>query len=273
MLFCLSTSVYYYRPKEKPEDEKIPSQLGLLAQRHPRWGFWMMFHYLRRNEYWWNHKRVYRVYTDIKLNLRRKYKQRLAKRPKESLVQPLFPNMTWSMDFMGDGLIDGDPFRSFNIIDDFNREALHITLDRSIPSKRVIRELDKLVEWRGQPEKIRVDNGPEFLAQIMKDWCKDRQINLTYIQKGKPSQNGYVERFNRTFREEILDCYSFETLEQARMLTQAWMWIYNNDRPHSSLGYVPPSRFLEKRMGDQQYPTYQKDEDLSYDLLIQNVAS
>lgn len=273
ILFCLSTSVYYYQPKEKPEDEKISSQLGHLARRHPRWGFWMMFHYLRLNDYWWNHKRVYRVYTDMKLNLRRKYKRRLAKRPKESLVQPLFPNMTWSMDFMGDGLIGGDPFRSFNIIDDFNREALHITIDRSIPSRRVTRELDKLVEWRGQPEKIRVDNGPEFLAQIMKDWCEDRQINLTYIQKGKPAQNGYVERFNRTFREEVLDCYAFESLEQARMLTQAWMWIYNNDRPHSSLGYVPPSRFLEKRMGDQQYPTYQKDEDICYDLLIQNVAS
>lgn len=233
----------------------------------------MMYHYLRLNDYWWNHKRVYRVYTDMKLNLRRPYKKRLPKRPKESLVQPLFPNMTWSMDFMSDGLIGGKSFRSFNVIDDFNREALNITIDRSIPSRRVIRELDKLIEWRGKPEKLRVDNGPEFLAQIMKDWCEEHQITLTYIQKGKPSQNGYVERFNRTFREEILDAYAFESLEQARMLAQAWLWIYNNERPHDAIGNVPPRLFLERRIGKEQTPGLQQDLEYSYDYLIANVAS
>lgn len=274
MLFSISTSVYYYQPKPKPEDPKICSELAHLAQRHPRWGFWMMFHYLRLNDHWWNHKRVYRVYTHMKLNLRRPYKKRLPKRAKESLLQPLFPNMTWSMDFMSDGLISGEPFRSFNIIDDFNREALHITVDRSIPSKRVIRELDKLIEWRDKPEKIRVDNGPEFLAQAMQDWCASHQITLTYIQKGKPSQNGYIERFNRSFREEILDAFAFESLEQARMLTQAWMWIYNNERPHDAIGNIPPRLFLERRFcKDQQIPGLLQDVEYSYDSLIKNVAS
>lgn len=273
ILFSISTSVYYYQTKSKPEDAEISSKLGQLAQRHPRWGFWMMFHYLRLNEHWWNHKRVYRVYTQMKLNLRRPYKKRLPKRAKESLIQPLFPNMTWSMDFMSDGLISGEPFRSFNIIDDFNREALHITLDRSITSRRITRELDSLIEWREKPEKIRVDNGPEFLAQAMKDWCELHQVTLTYIQKGKPAQNGYIERFNRSFREEILDAFAFESLEQARMLTQAWMWIYNNERPHDAIGNVPPRVFLERRLGKQQTPGLLQDLEYSYDYLIKNVAS
>lgn len=273
ILFALSSSVYYYRTKRKPEDERISGLLGELATTHPRWGFWMMHHHLRLNGYRWNHKRVYRIYTAMKLNLRRKHKRRLPTRIKQPLSQPLAPNLVWSMDFMSDGLLCGAPFRSFNIIDDYNREALHITIDKSINSGRVIRELQTLTDWRGQPERIRVDNGPEFLAYAMQAWCKSRGIELIYIQKGKPSQNGYVERFNRTYREEVLDCYGFENLGQARTLTQAWMWIYNNERPHSSLGYRTPRGFLEWRGGREPVPRLEKDPDLCFKSLITNVAS
>ena len=147
------------------------------------------------------------------------------------------------------------------MIDDFNREALNITLDTSLPSVRIIRELEQLIEWRRKPEQIRVDNGPEFIAAKMSAWCDDKDIDLIFIEKGKPSQNAYVERFHRTYRQEVLDAWAFDSLSQARKLTQAWMWIYNNERPHSSLGHIPPVKFLEKRQGPGAFPTLQKDVD------------
>lgn len=135
----------------------------------------------------------------MRLNLRRKYKKRLPARVMEPLVRPEQPNATWSMDFMHDTLSNGVNFRSLNIIDDFNREALSITMDTSLSSKRVIRELDQLIGWRGAPQKIRVDNGPEFIADAMKDWAKKRRIEILFIQPGKPYQNGYMERFQPKF--------------------------------------------------------------------------
>jgi putative transposase len=204
-----------------------------------------MYHRIRNLGLVINHKKVYRVYTQMKLNLRRKYKKRLPARIKQGLAQPLHHNYTWSMDFMHDGLDNGKSFRAFNVIDDFNREILNITIDTSLTSDRVVRELKQLVDWRGYPEVIRVDNGPEFIAQALEDWCSDK-INLQFIQKGKPQQNGYVERFNRTFREEVLDKFAFENLKEARIYSQAWMWMYNNERPHQSLMNLTPIAFLLK---------------------------
>lgn len=272
VLFALSCSVFYYQAKRKPEDPIIRDQLGDLAETHNAWGFWMMHEHLRLNNYRWNHKRVYRIYTEMKLNLRRKHKKRLPTRIKQPLVQPLFPNMIWSMDFMSDGLLCGRSFRSFNVIDDYNREGLHVTLDTSINRKRVIRELGKLMAWRGKPEKLRVDNGPEFIAQALKQFCEHEEIELVFIQAGKPSQNGYVERFNRTYRTEILDNYAFENLDQARTLTQAWLWVYNHERPHSSLGNLPPYLFLLKHRRLNSFPTLQNDTQYSFKSLITSVA-
>lgn len=172
----------------------------MMAELHNRWGFWMMFHRLRMLQFNDNHKRVYRIYTEMKLNLRRKHKKRLPSRILNPLVQPLHHNLTWSMDFMHDGLFQGKTFRAFNVIDDFNREVLTIAIDTSLTSERVIRELDKLIEWRGKPSSLRVDNGPEFISQSLSDWAERHRINIVFIQKGKPHQNGYIERFNRTFR-------------------------------------------------------------------------
>ena len=211
VLFQLSQSVFYYKSK-RSGDEMVQQELRGLAEMHNQWGFWMMFHRLRKMGYSWNHKRVYRIYTSMKLNLRRKYKKRLPARIKEPLVQPLYPNLNWSMDFMHDSLLNGKSFRSFNVMDDFNREALNITIDLSINSHKVIRQLDELISWRGAPTQLRVDNGPEFISQALKDWCEEKQIRLVFIQKGKPSQNGFIERFNRSFRQEVLDNYAFENL-------------------------------------------------------------
>jgi putative transposase len=160
------------------------------------------------------------------------------------------------MDFMHDTLSNGVTFRALNIIDDFNREALTITMDTSLTSKRVIRELDQLIAWRGAPQKIRVDNGPEFIAEAMAEWAKSRGIEIKFIQKGKPYQNGYMERFNRSFREDVLDAYCFSRIRDAQAMAHAWMWIYNNQRPHSSLGYVPPTAFLNERLQGYALPTF-----------------
>lgn len=251
-------SVYYYKPTPGT-DQEIKDKLAELAEVHRRWGFWMMHYHLRGLNYIWNHKRVYRIYTEMKLNLRRKCKKRLPLRPQESLVQPLMPNLTWSMDFMHDTLNNGVKFRTFNVIDDFNREALNITLGTSMTSHRVIRELDRLIEWRGKPAHIRVDNGPEFIAQAMEDWAFRNEIDLKFIPKGKPHKNGYVERFNRSFREEVLDCYLFENIRQAQVISNAWLWSYNNERPHSALMYHTPVSFLLK-YGKLHHPQGQKTE-------------
>lgn len=260
ILLKISSSVFYYQPLKK-SDYEIVDALETLAQDHPRWGFWMMFHHLRNQGKKWNHKRVYRVYLSLNMNLRRKHKKRLPSRIKEPLVLPIGPNITWSMDFMHDTLINGRKIRTLNIIDDFNREVLQIAIDTSLNSKRVIRELEQLISWRGAPDRIRVDNGPEFIAIALDEWCKDpeRNIKLQFIQKGKPSQNGYIERFNRTYREEVLSAFLFESIEQIKEITHQWIWEYNNIRPHTSLMNMPPVQFLLKYGKLGEFPTFQQD--------------
>jgi putative transposase len=270
--FSIQPSVYYYKPKPN-DDSAVRDQLAGMAKLHNRWGFWMMHHYLRRQHYGWNHKKVYRIYTAMKLNLRRKHKKRLPARVLEPLVWPIRPNIIWSMDFMHDTLSNGVSFRSLNIIDDFNREVMTITMDTSLTSKRVIRELDQLIAWRGAPQKIRVDNGPEFIAAAMTGWAKDRSIEIKFIEPGKPYQNGYIERFNRSFREEVLDAYCFTRIRDAQAMAYAWMWVYNNERPHSALGYRPPVAFLEERRKGVALKTFLKDHRFDWNDLVLNVTN
>ena len=210
MLLNLSPSVYYYKAKTDSQDAPIQDILNGLAEAHRRWGFWKMHRFIRGQSHPWNHKRVYRIYTQMHLNLRRKSKRRLPARTKVALTLPVQPNGVWSMDFMYDRLMNGRPFRTLNILDDFNREALNIVIDTSISSQRVARELDRLFEWRGKPQTIRVDNGPEFLA--LEEYCKDNGVELRFIQPAKPNQNAFIERFNRTFRDDVLGQYLFEDL-------------------------------------------------------------
>ena len=275
ILLNISSSVFYYHPKPK-DDKPIIDALDDLAKEHYRWGFWMMYHHLRNEGKPWNHKRVYRVYLSLDMNLRRKHKKRLPSRIKEPLVLPIGPNITWSMDFMHDTLLNGRKFRTLNIIDDFNREVLVIAIDTSLNCQRVIRELETLAAWRGIPDKIRVDNGPEFIANALEEWCSDekRNIKLKFIQKGKPSQNGYIERFNRSYREEILSAYLFESLEQVRELTNQWIWEYNNIRPHDSLMNLPPTKFLLKYGKlEGEFPTFQQDININKKTIPLTVAN
>ena len=266
----------YYKKRKNDEDDKIREELVLLAKSHETWGFWMMHHRLRNLGFTWNHKRVYRIYKSMKLNLRNKRKKRLPTRVKEPLLRPIYPNVTWSMDFMHDTLENGKSVRSLNIIDDFNREILSISIDTSLPSARVISELEQLVEWRGKPDKIRVDNGPEFIAEKLKIWCRTKEIELFFIQPGKPTQNSLVERFNRTFRSEFLDVYLFESIKEMRNHAEVWMWMYNNERPHSALQYLTPRDFLLKygkinQTNPADFPTFQQNfYNISNRILIKN---
>jgi putative transposase len=160
----------------------------------------------------WNHKRVYRIYRELELNLRVKPKKRLVREEPQPLSVPAGINEVWSMDFMHDALSDGRGYRLFNVLDDFNRQGLGIEGDFSLPSARVIRALDQIIEWRGKPRVIRCDNGPEYISHALLAWAEKRQIRIEHIQPGKPQQNAYVERYNRTVRYGWLNHYAFETM-------------------------------------------------------------
>ena len=234
----LSTSAAYY--KSRKDDSEVIAKLQNLAEKHPTRGFGVYYGRIRNEGLVWNHKRVKRVYDLLKLNIRRKHKRRLPNREKIALEQPDSINKKWSMDFMSDALTDGRKFRTFNLIDDFNREVLAVEADTSLPAKRVVRILNRVIWERGKPNSIRVDNGPEFISSTLESFCKEKGIQLQFIKPGKPMQNGYVERFNRTYREDILDAYLFANIKEVRELSEEWMKDYNEFHPHKSLnGYSP----------------------------------
>lgn len=243
----MSRTVYCYKPK-LADDHEIKDALTQLAEQYRRYGFKKMFNKIRQCGHTWNHKRVYRVYCDMRLNLRKKPKKRLPKREKQVLAQPSRINVSWSMDFMSDALMAGKRFRTVNVLDDCNREALGIKASTSLPSKRVTEFLDFIAFARGYPLQLRVDNGPENISKEMQAWAKKHGVHIHYIQPGKPAQNAYIERFNRTYREEVLDMYLFKNIADVQAITDKWIIEYNNERPHESLGNLPPRKYIEDKL-------------------------
>ena len=235
--------MYRYRPDPHRDDEVI-AKLQEAAERYPAYGFGKLFKILRRWGYSWNHKRVHRLYCELSLSKRRRGKKRLPSRNPEPLMVPAKANHCWSMDFMSDSLFCGRRFRTFNLVDDFNREALAIEIDLNLPSQRVIRVLERAAAWRGYPNKLRMDNGPEFISAALAEWAEEHRIELEFIQPGRPTQNSYVERFNRTYRDEVLNMYVFKTLNEVRDLTESWIREYNEERPHDALGDLTPWEYL-----------------------------
>jgi len=241
----LSRSAYRYQAK-KTDDHEIEQELQDLAEHQPRWGYGKMIDYLRHQGYIWNHKRIYRVYCEMGLNLHRKPKKRLPARTAQALVMPEQPNQTWSLDFMSDSLSNGRTFRTLNVIDDFNREALWIEVDTSLPAEHVVQVLERLLLERVAPQQIRMDNGPELISKRLENWAKEKHIELIHIQPGKPAQNAYIERFNRTFREDVLDAYLFDDLQEVRTITEHWLEDYNSIRPHEALQGLSPRQYARQ---------------------------
>ena len=227
-------------------DIEFINRLEALTIKHPLEGFWKYHGRLRNQGVHVNHKRLHRIYKQMGLPQRRKCKKRLPARVKEPLVVPTKFTQTWSIDFMSDALNNNRKFRTFNVIDDYNREVLFIEADYSIKSSRVIYILKHLINRYGKPQVIRMDNGPEFISKLITIWSEVNEITFKHIQPGKPMQNAYIERFNKSYRGAVLDAYVFETLDDVREVTQDWVEDYNNHRPHDALDGLSPKMYRIK---------------------------
>jgi len=237
----LARSAYYAPAAVKNDGPEIAAIQAYIAQNEQH-GFDKLYPVVRRQGF--GKCRLYRVYKALRLNIKRRGKKRLPARIRTPLSVPNWPNEVWSVDFMSDALWSGRRFRTFNVIDDFNREALRIEVDSNLPARRIVRALEQLIELRGKPLKLRMDNGPELISDTLASWAKSHGIELLFIQPGRPMQNGYIERFNRTYRQEVLNAYVFETLGEVRRMTAEWIVRYNEQRPHESLGDLSPRHYL-----------------------------
>lgn len=245
--FGISETCFRYKAKLHSENEIIADWLIRLTANQKNWGFGLCYLYLRNIKgFMWNHKRVRRVYCELELNLRIKPRKRLKRALPEALLVPEKINEVWSIDFMHDQLTDGRSFRAFNVLDDCNREGLGIEIDFSLPTARVIRALENIIEWRGKPLAIRSDNGPEYISEAFKAWADQQGIKLMFIQPGKPQQNAYVERYNRTVRYDWLNQNTFSEIAEAQEQATKWLWQYNNERPNMALGGITPKQKMAR---------------------------
>jgi putative transposase len=191
-----------------------------------------------------NHKRIYRLYREEGLTVRRRRRKRVSREARLPLPAPVGPNELWSLDFMSDALAWGRRIRLLCVIDAFTRESLAIEVDTSLPAWRVAQVLDRLIVGRGQaPVEIVMDNGPELTSRALDQWAYERGVRLHFIDPGKPQQNAFIESFNGRFRDECLNEHWFLTLADAQRITEDWRVDYNRNRPHTSLGNLTPLEF------------------------------
>ena len=243
--FQVSQTCYRYQAKASEENAIIADWLVRLTTAYRDWGFGLCFLHLRNVKHFkWNHKRVYRIYRELELNLRIKPRKRIVREVPEPLAVPEAINQTWSMDFMHDQLADGRSFRILNVLDDFNRQGLAMEVDISLPATRMIRSLEQIIEWRGKPVSIRCDNGPEYISGALQAWAEKRGIALLYIQPGNPQKNAYIERCNRTVRYAWLASNLFHDVDHVQEIATRWLWTYNNERPSMALGGITPMQKL-----------------------------
>lgn len=240
----LPRSMYYY--KTTRDDTAVIDKLRELSEAYPTEGQDLYYSRIRQQGMVWNYKRVRRVYLLMGMNRRRKTRRRVPARVKLPLITPEQSNQTWSMDFMSDVLTSKRKFRTLNIMDDYNRQAIAVEAGHSMPAVRVTQVLEQTIREQGKPMTIRVDNGPEFISKEFREWCQGKGITIQYTQPGRPMQNGYIERFNRTFRENILDAYLFEDLQQVQILAEEWMEDYNYKRPHEALKGQTPMQYKQE---------------------------
>jgi putative transposase len=232
-----------YRYEPRPDEEAaLRQELLMLARQKPRYGYRRLGVLLARRGWTVNHKRLYRLYREEHLAVRRLKRKRLL-RPAQPVSQLDYANQEWAMDFVMDSLASGRGFRALTLLDGFTRECLAIEVDSCLSSRRVTRVLEWVISQRGRPRSIRCDNGPEFTSRHFLGWCEEQHIRLLHIQPGRPMQNGRVESFNGRLRDECLNASWFLTLAEAKQKIEAWREDYNRERPHSSLGYQTPEEF------------------------------
>jgi len=241
-LMQIGMSSFYYEAKPI-DDGRLREALKKAAAKRRRWGYRMLAAALRRESFTDNHKRIYRVYREERLQVPVRKKRKAAMWRGEKPEPSCHRDDRWSMDFMSDQLACGRRIRTLNIVDDHTRECLAIEVDTSLGAHRVCRVLDRLVSMRGHPRRILTDNGPEFAGKALDRWAYEHCVELQFIQPGKPVQNAFVESFNGTMRNECLNEHWFLDLEEAKELIEAWRVDYNTERPHSSLGGKTPGEF------------------------------
>jgi putative transposase len=261
----LSLAVSSYRYQARGSDEALRGKVVQLAREKPRYGYRRLHVLLRREGEAINHKRLYRIYREAGLCLRRKKRKHCA-RVSAPLRQYRAANQEWALDFVHDVIAAGRTIRVLSVVDAFTRECLVLEVDTSFASRRVTRVLEEIIAQRGQPSAIRCDNGPELTSRHFMAWCLERQIELVHIQPGKPTQNAHVESFNGRLREECLRVSWFQNLFDARRKIATWRREYNEQRPHSSLNYRTPAEFaaLMSRGKDAGYARLENAQGVSH---------
>jgi putative transposase len=235
-----STFGYHARPERNAE---LNTQLRELAHRHPRYGYRRVWALLRRRGQRVNKKHVHRLWKQARLQVRKVTRQQRIARRAIIPVQATQPGHVWTYDFLHDRCLKGTPLKVLTVMDEFTREGLALVVATSLPSARVLAILQGLVVTHGAPQFVRSDNGPEFIALTVRGWLAQHQMTTVYIDTGCPWQNGYGERFNGTVRDECLNMHVFQSVTEARVVLDAYRRQYNEERPHSSLGYRTPAEF------------------------------
>jgi putative transposase len=240
-LVGLSRTTYRTTPITSAANTALADAIKAVALKRRRWGYRLIADYLRPTHAA-NHKRVWRLYKALGLQVRKRRKKKSGNE-RVPLVAASHLNETWSMDFVADSLDSGRRIKCLVVADDYSHECVQLACDLGISAQYVTRMLDETACYRGYPQSVRTDNGPEFTAKAFLRWCKDHQVQHILIQPGRPMQNGYIESLNDTLRDECLNEHVFQTLRQARQLTTQWQYDYNHIRPHSSCGRIPPAQF------------------------------
>jgi putative transposase len=244
-LIRISRSLYRYR-RRREGCAQLAARIAEIAAHKRRYGYRRIHTRLKREGWRVNRKRVYRLYRAAGLAVRRRRRKRIGMMERKPLPKPMAPNISWSMDFLSDGLADGRRLRCLPILDDCTRECLVIEVDTSITGKRVAMVLKRLEDARGLPKSITVDHGPEFEGQVLDVWAYEHHLQLSFTRPGKPNDNAYIESFNGKFRDECLNEHWFLSIAHAREVIEAWRIEYNRERTHSSLGDLTPEEFAAK---------------------------
>lgn len=242
-LVGLSRSSLFYRSQKQTDDQVLQKRLVELAHERRRFGYRRLHILLGREGIKANHKRVYRLYSEAGLAVRKRKRRKGIMVERQCLELPGGPNQVWSMDFVMDALSTGRRLKILTLVDDFTKESLDLAVAHSICGEHVTQILDAIAQFRGYPVAIRTDQGPEFTSKALDQWAYAHGVQLKLIQPGKPTQNAYIESFNGKFRDECLNEHWFRDLGHAREEIANWRMDYNSERPHSSLNYMTPAEF------------------------------